>query len=185
MKKTTLLINVFAIALVHLLVLPGLVAANEKGSGTFKFQYAVKFVCGANLTRTSLEHNLFLPGSYATVVNIHNPNEQNVKFRKKIALVNQFAPQQPGPVSPFTEGELIAEHALGVGCEQINDSEITPLPIHGRVDGFLVIESTESLDVTAVYTAGGPAGTTEASDNGIVRVESIAVEQIKERKISR
>jgi hypothetical protein len=33
MKKTTLLINVFAIALVHLLVLPSPVTADEKGSG--------------------------------------------------------------------------------------------------------------------------------------------------------
>lgn len=112
-------------------------------------------------------------------------NDQNVKFRKKVALVNQFAPQQPGTVSQFIEEELIANRALGVGCEQINDSESTPLPIHGRVDGFLVIGSTDSLDVIAVYTAGGPAGMTEANDNAIVRVESIAVEQIKERKISK
>ena len=44
--------------------------------------------------------------------------------------------------------------------------------IHG-VEGFLVIESTQSLDVTAVYTAGKNGG----------EVESIAVEHIWERKI--
>jgi len=40
--------------------------------------------------------------------------------------------------------------------------------------GFLVIESTHSLDVTTVYTAGKLRG----------EVESIAVEQIRERKNS-
>jgi hypothetical protein len=46
--------------------------------------------------------------------------------------------------------------------------------IHGA-EGFLVIESTDSLDVVAVYTAGKRGG----------EVESIDVEQVPERKIRR
>ena len=42
-------------------------------------------------------------------------------------------------------------------------------------EGFLVIESTDSLDVVAVYTAGGRGE----------QVASIDVEQIKERKLGR
>lgn len=185
MKTINLLINVLAIFLAHLLVLTGPVTADEGGRGTFRFQYAAKFVCGANLSGTSLAHELFRPGSYATTVNVHNPNNQKVKLRKKIALVNQFTPQEPGPVSEFIEDELAADQALGVSCDQIGDFKITPEPIHGKVDGFLVIESKDSLDVTAVYTAGGPWGTTETGDDGSARVESIAVEQVKERKIFR
>ncbi len=44
--------------------------------------------------------------------------------------------------------------------------------VHG-FEGFLVIESRASLDVTAVYMAGGKNG----------YVTSMDVEQIKERKI--
>jgi hypothetical protein len=44
--------------------------------------------------------------------------------------------------------------------------------IHG-IEGFLVIQSSQSLDVTAVYTAGPRAG----------EVASIDVEQIRGRRI--
>jgi hypothetical protein len=40
-------------------------------------------------------------------------------------------------------------------------------------EGFLVIECPQSIDVTAVYTAGKVGG----------EVESLAVEQIRERRV--
>jgi hypothetical protein len=46
--------------------------------------------------------------------------------------------------------------------------------IHGA-EGFLVVESAHSLDVTAVYTAGPVAE----------GVHSIDVEQIRERQLTR
>jgi hypothetical protein len=73
-----------------------------------------------------------------------------------------------GQTSEFVEDELKYDELLRMDCDQIVD-RFGPF-IHG-VEGFLVIESTHSLDVTAVYTAGKRGG----------EVESIAVEQIRER----
>jgi hypothetical protein len=98
---------------------------------------------------------------YQTAVNIHNPNSQSVRLRKKIAI--------PGlEPSQFINEELKPDHATRVDCERIRDFGI--IFIHGA-EGFLVIESTGSLDVTAVYTAGPRGG----------EVSSIDVEQIRER----
>ncbi len=98
-----------------------------------------------------------------TVVNIHNPNDRTVRWRKKIT--------QPGiGISKFIEAQLKPDEASREDCDRVV-GDFGPF-IHG-VEGFLVIESSHSLDVTAVYTAGKKGG----------EVESIAVEQIRERKI--
>ena len=70
----------------------------------------------------------------------------------------------------FISGGLKADHATRFTCSQIQDFGVTF--IHGA-EGFLVIESTGCLDVTAVYTAGATGG----------QVTSLDVEQIKERAI--
>jgi hypothetical protein len=48
------------------------------------FQYAAKFLCTANIPGTSQTTTSLLPGSYQTVVNIHNPNKANHKLTKKL-----------------------------------------------------------------------------------------------------
>jgi len=127
----------------------------------FRFQYAVKFLCTANIPGTSQTSSSVVPGAYQTAINIHNPNNQPVRFRKKIAVPG-FEP------SKFIDDELKPDYATKVDCSQIRDFGI-PF-IHGA-EGFLVIESALSLDVTAVYTAAPNRG----------EVSSIDVEQIRER----
>lgn len=127
-----------------------------------KYQYAVKIICTANIPGTSQTSDGLLPGVYETAVNIHNPYEKPVKIRKKLA--------HPGLISKFKSSEIKADGVERFVCRNIQDFEITF--IHG-FEGFLVIESDHSLDVTAVYTAGSGGGS----------VASIAVEQIKERKL--
>jgi hypothetical protein len=129
----------------------------------FRFQYAAKFLCTANIPGTSQTTTSVLPGAYSTAVNVHNPNETTVRLREKIAL-------GPESVSEFVEDELKPDAALRFDCGDIV-SRFGPF-IHGA-EGFLVIQSTHSLDVAAVYTAG-PVGD---------QVASIAVEQIRERTI--
>ncbi len=133
-----------------------------KKSSPYKYQYAVKFLCTANIPGTSQTSAGLLPGVYQTAVNIHNPNPDSVKVQKKLA--------HPGQISKFKGSAIKPDGVERVVCNDIQDFGITF--IHG-FEGFLVIESTDSLDVTAVYTAGGNGG-------GVV---SIDVEQIKERKI--
>jgi hypothetical protein len=96
-------------------------------------------------------------------VNIHNPQPGIVKIRKKLA--------SPIEISQYYEDSLQPDAVEGVTCGQLHDFDIHL--IHG-FEGFLVIESTLSLDVVAVYTAGG---------NNNAAVASIDVEQIRERKI--
>jgi hypothetical protein len=129
----------------------------------YRFQYAAKFLCTANIPGTSQTTTSVLPGVYQTVVNIHNPNDQTVRWRRKVT-------QPELGISKFVEDQLKPDEAARVDCDRIV-RDFGPF-IHGA-EGFLVIESTNSIDVTAVYTAGKNGG----------EVESIDVEQIRERKI--
>jgi|GEM_PF-1610308 len=140
---------------------------SQLGESTGSFQYAAKFVCVTNILGTSASTTTVLPGAYATVVNIHNPNSESVSLRVKIAV--------PGKVSDFFKDKykLGPDGMIQVDCTQIlRDFGIRF--IHGA-EGFLVIESPLSLDVVAVYTAGK-----RAPDDA---VQSIAVERVHERKI--
>lgn len=133
--------------------------SNRQG---YKYQYAVKIICTSDIPGTSQTSNGLLPGTYETSVNIFNPNEETVKTRKKLTT--------PGLISEFKNSGIKACGVERFVCNNIHDFGVTF--IHG-FEGFLIIESTHSLDVTAVYTAGGKGGS----------VVSIDVEQIKERKI--
>lgn len=129
----------------------------------YRFQYAAKFLCTANIPGTSQTSGSVLPGAYQTAVNIHNPGRERAKYRMKIAL--------PGQISNFRDGALAADAVANVDCNQIT-SDFGITFIHGA-EGFLVIESSHSLDVTAVYTAGAVGG----------QVTGIDVEEIKERQL--
>ena len=128
----------------------------------YVFQYAVKFICTANIPGTSQTSDAVLPGVYQTAVNIHNPQTIKARIRKKIA--------SPLGISKYFESILEADGVQRVVCSQINEFGITF--IHG-FEGFLVIESTHSLDVAAVYTAGARGE----------QVASIDIEYVKERKL--
>ena len=132
---------------------------NKRG---YKYQYAVKIICTADIPGTSQTSNGLLPGVYETSVNVYNPNDETIKTRKKLAT--------QGLASEFKDSAIKACSVERFVCSNIQDFGITF--IHG-FEGFLIIESMKSLDVTAVYTAGSRDGS----------VSSIAVEQIKERKI--
>ncbi len=137
----------------------------------FSFQYAAKFLCTSNIPGTSQTTSSVVAGSYRTAVNVHNPHAETVRFRMKISLGDTN-------ISKFVPGRLRPDGMTRVSCNRIlreffggpNDVDF----IHGA-EGFLVIESTHSLDVVAVYTAAGEGGT----------VQSIDVETVKERRLER
>jgi hypothetical protein len=128
-----------------------------------RYQYAVKFLCTANIPGTSQTSTAVLPGVYQTAVNIHNPNPRAVRLRTKLAV-------RSGQISGFVDSQLKPDEATSVDCSQVQNFGITF--IHG-FEGFLVIESTLSLDVVAVYTAGARGGD----------VSSIDVEHVPERRL--
>ena len=128
----------------------------------YGFQYAVKFICTSNIPGTSQTTDAFVPGNYQTAVNIHNPQNVVVKFRKKIA--------SPIGISKWFDGALKPDEVQRITCSQLRDFGLHL--IHG-FEGFLVIESIQSIDVVAVYTACGQGQ----------QVSTMDVEQIKERKL--
>jgi hypothetical protein len=131
-----------------------------------RFEYAAKVVCGEIQERGG---PLAL-GIYATEVNIYNPTERSATVRKTVALTFPPGDQQEGEVASLEEPHSLAgRRAFGVDCHYLRSRLSLSDPFF---IGFLIIESTESLDVTAVYTTGGLGGSS---------APGIAVKQIKER----
>ena len=139
-----------------------------KRSSPYLFQYAAKFVCIQNNPDTSIATASLLRGDYKTVVNVHNPNDRAVRIRTKVALgAKDF-------ISRFASASLDPDELKRFACNEINNHKFKASLIQGATEGFLVIESTDSLDVVAVYTAGPLRGD----------VASIDVEQVRERPIA-
>ncbi len=108
------------------------------------FQYAAKFLCITNIPGSSQAPGSVLSGAYTTVVNINNPTDKMVGFHKNLVAASI------GP-STFIGAELKPDDAGQVDCNNIlRDFGFTF--IHG-FEGLLVIDSTHSLDLVAVYTA--------------------------------
>ena len=134
------------------------------GFTNIKIQYAAHFTCGSNPTATPR----VLPGQYATSVNILNPKDSPVAFRKRVALTFPPSALEPGLVSDPIEDNLGPMEALKVACDEIPAMFFAGAELPSYVHGFLIIESGRKLNVTAVYTTG----TTEA-------VQSMDVETVK------
>jgi photosystem II stability/assembly factor-like uncharacterized protein len=112
-------------------------------------QYAVKFVCGKS------EGGVVAPGTYFTAVNVHNPREKAVAFRKKFAIA--LPGEKPGPVSKFFTAKLCPDEALEIDCPDI----LSHAQGQNFLKGFVVIETPSRLDVVAAYTAAGSTGSIE------------------------
>jgi hypothetical protein len=144
--------------------------AKAAAASRFVFQYAVKFICTSNIPGTSQTTTSLLPGTYLTVVNIHNPNADRAAFRMKLA-VSTSTKIDPPLISNFINETIRPDQATKVDCGRVGEFGLHL--IHG-FEGFLVIESTLSLDVVAVYTA------TNHGSQGVVTMD---VEYIRERKL--
>jgi hypothetical protein len=109
-----------------------------------EFQYAVKAVCG-QIPQTD-------PACFSyTAVNIHNPSKcDTVNFRWKAAAAGDL---KAGVVTPFSILTLGPDQALGITNADI-------LALFGKppfIDGFVVLESPEELDVIAMYSLAAGA----------------------------
>jgi hypothetical protein len=171
------------VVLIVLFSLSSVATAGDK-ENPFRFQYAAKFTCGAVPPGDT---DRVIPGQYATAVAVHNPQSRDVTLRKKIALVFPPGAEQPGRVSDFITLKLGPDQALEVSCQEI-PSEFLPDTTSPYVQGFLVIETTRSVDVTATYSAGPITITRPPSAPSISAststVASVHVEHIRERALS-
>jgi subtilisin family serine protease len=113
------------------------------------FKYAAKVVCGVQEGPDDMR---LAQGFYATTINIQNPNVEQVTFTKKLALSFPPAAQRPGRTLTISEDVLGEDEALKVDCPDLQRRLFPggfPTPY---IEGFVVIKSRQSLNVTAVYT---------------------------------
>ena len=131
-----------------LAALPAAAAAQEPTG----FEYVVKFVCGEGDARVVAK------GQYYTAINVHNPNDGVLVFKKKFAIA--LPSEKAGKVSKFFDAKLGPDEAFEIDCPDIFKHTET----RGFVKGFAVIQSERELDVVAVYTAAGASGAVETMD---------------------
>ena len=124
-------------------------------------QYAAKFVCGKS------EGGVVAPGTYFTAINVHNPLEAPIQFRKKFAVA--LPGEKAGRVTKFFPAKLGPDEAFEIDCPDILRKAEAKEPF---LKGFAVLESDTPLDVVAVYTAAGSTG----------RVETLDLERVPARK---
>ena len=142
------------------------------------FGYAAKIVCGS---QEDPEDMRLARGFYATTINIHNPNVSTVAFSKKLAWTFPPEAQRPGFVRTISAKDVLtAGRALKVDCVIIRERFKGTLDdlLRPYFEGFVIIQSRKSLDVTALYTAASLDGGGLAKNHS-----SIDVEQVRERLI--
>jgi serine protease len=140
---------------------------------TARFEYAAKLVCGAQTDPKGMK---LATGFYATTINIHNPGKEKVGFAKKLALTAPPGEQRPGAVKQIANDELAPDQALAVDCDDLKERVFGGTLPTPYIEGFVIIQSPQSLDVTAVYSTA-----TLNSDGMPENHTSIHVEQIRER----
>jgi hypothetical protein len=144
-----------AVAATLALLLPAAASARSyrRSREVVWYQYAAQFTCGVN----EESGDRVVRARYATAINIHNPHPTEVILRKHLALTFPPELQAAGAVSAVVMENLDRRSALQVDCGEILDGgfEFTEPPVTDYVQGFVVIESRQPLDVSATYTATG------------------------------
>ena len=138
-----------------------------------KFSYSAKIVCGLQKDPDDLR---LVPGLYATTVNIHNPSSSKATFTKTLALTLPPKEQKPGEVHRIAEDTLEPNQALATDCMDIQRRVFNGAFPESYIEGFVLIKSNQSLDVTAVYSTAS-----FDREGNFVEQRSIDIEQIKER----
>jgi hypothetical protein len=148
------------------------------------WSFAVKFVCGeASASSTDVGEPSLRPGSYATEINVHNPNYRGPVpvFKKAVLLVDNGAPvgRAPATAAPGAFGTPIAlddDDATLEDCTSIwelthlGTTPPTPMPL---TVGYLVLLSPRDLDVVSVTTASSP---TVGQTPGAITLDTLVVE---------
>jgi hypothetical protein len=165
-------------------------------------EYVAKFVCGVSSVPTQgpPSEPAVKRGNYATVVNLHNPNNQNVIIKKRISLGAPERYQSTPPVALIAPTKRVtdtlpSDYTMYVDCAEI----VNLLKINGTgfsgtfIEGYVLIESfyassignttDAELDVVAVTTTAqlSAASTAGGGDNG---VNSHEVTSVPVRKLA-
>ncbi len=135
-----------------------------------RYEYTSKLVCGIQKDPSYMG---LAKGFYGTTLNIHNPGLTKVGFSKKLALTIPPGDQQPGKVLPIAADELGPDQSLAVDCNDIRKRVFNGTFPQPYIEGFVVIQSPQSLDVTGVYTTATLNYKDKAQDHSGIHVEQI------------
>jgi photosystem II stability/assembly factor-like uncharacterized protein len=125
-------------------------------------QYVAKFVCGKP------DSGVVAPGTYFTAVNVHNPQDKPIAFRKKFAIA--LPGEKAGPLSSFFTAKLCPDEAFEIECGDIfRRTQMST----GFLEGFVVLETDKEFDVVAAYTAAGSTN----------QVETMELERVSPRRV--
>ena len=140
--------------------------------------YAAKFICGTMPQLPPANEGPVEAGSYATTINVHNPNPREaVPFAKKAVLLFEF--NEVGkegfeiPKAPYERSRRQEELGPDYGM-QLDGRDIRELltglaaPPPAFIEGWVVIESALPLDVVAVHTVRAPDGAVSIATDRVV-----------------
>jgi hypothetical protein len=139
--------------------------------------YAAKFVCGAMPPSSApAEEEPVEPGSYATAINVHNPDPAKpVAFLKKAVLLFSENEKEDGFEVPKRPGNQVREElepdwGMRIDCRAIRQELLKgaapAAPVF--IEGWVVIETPAPLDVVAVYTVRSSSGEVSIATDRVV-----------------
>ena len=184
-SKSYLPVRFAALALVGAFVASlGVVALPSEAEARRRNVWSVKFKCSDNdngTDRVQLDNNPFSVDDFwiQTLVNIHNPTGDTVKFKKKVvvALRQHLIDSDDDPSDNVSDRTLITlgpNEAHALDCEDIRsefgsaNNDFGDEDIFGLVEGFVVIESERGrrvpeLIVCANYMLAAKAAVTDTA----------------------
>jgi hypothetical protein len=116
-------------------------------------RYSAKFVCGKSAESGAAR------GTYFTAINVNNPTDGTVSFRKRFSV--GLREQEAGPLTRFYPAQLEAGRTFRVECPEVVR---TVGAGDGFLEGFVVFETPEPLNIVAVHSAAGQSGFVETLD---------------------
>lgn len=143
-----------------------------------KHQYTVKAVCSLFGT---FGDGALAQGTYRTLINVANPSDQPVKFAVKPIIAGTLG----GPLDGIggvvpRKDELPPHGAVSIDCGTIagffcptSDGICFDFT---AIDGFVKIQSTDKLEVVAIYTARPEAGEVSTMDVETVEGHELTME---------
>ncbi len=135
-----------------------------------RYEYAAKFVCGAQPDPADMR---LARGFYATSINIHNPSCSEAVVFKKLALTIPPGSQKPGKVLPIATDVLKHDEAIAVDCMDVAERLFPKGLPASFIEGYLVIQSPQSLDVTALYSTATLDEKGQAADHSDMEVQRV------------
>jgi hypothetical protein len=114
-------------------------------------EYTVSFVCGSNPLGST---DRILPGEYATLVTIFNQTNSTQTVSLKVALSFPPGDMETGDISGFLNKNISTGRAIEIDCDNIRNDIFTSSISTTSISGYLLIQATTQVDVTATYTAG-------------------------------